>query len=328
MQIAVFGFKPYDREFLVEASEKIGHELHFFEAHLRIETTPLAKGFPAVCVFVNDTLDRATIQKLAEGGTRHIALRCAGFNNVDLEAAREFGLHVVNVPEYSPHAVAEHAVALILSLNRKIHRAYARVREGNFALEGLLGFDLFGKTIGVIGTGRIGQTLCTIMQGFGCQVLAFDVQQTAEVAARYVTLPELLSRADIVSLHCPLNKETHHIINENALRQMKRGVMLINTGRGALIDTEAVVQALKTGKIGYLGLDVYEQETELFFEDLSSQIIQDDTFARLVTFPNVLITGHQAFFTAEALRKIARTTLQNISDLETGACANEVILRK
>ncbi|MFQ5846349.1 MAG: 2-hydroxyacid dehydrogenase [Candidatus Methylomirabilales bacterium] len=328
MKVAVFSTKPYDRTFLEAANAAHGHGLVFFEPHLTHETSTLAAGFPAVCVFVNDRLDASVLGALARQGTRVIALRCAGFNNVDLAAAADLGLSVVRVPAYSPHAVAEHAVALILALNRKIHRAHARVREGNFALEGLLGFDLCGRTVGIVGTGKIGAVIARIMKGFGCQLQAHDPFRNPECEAlgvHYVSLSELLARSDIVTLHCPLTPDTHHLINPAVLGQMKPGVMLINTSRGAVIDTGAVIDALKSGQIGYLGLDVYEEEADLFFEDLSGRVIQDDVFARLLTFPNVIITGHQAFFTEQALRSIAETTLANLSDCEQGrACPNAV----
>ena len=321
MKVAVFSTKTYDQCFLEEANKKHRHELAFFETRLTPDTTPLAKGSPAVCAFVNDELDRPVLEKLVQGGTRLIALRSAGFNHVDLPAAADLGLRVARVPAYSPAAVAEHTVALLLSLNRKIYRAYNRVRDGNFSLEGLLGFDLEGKTVGVVGTGKIGATFARIMLGFRCRVLAFDPypsQECVKSGVRYVELPTLLSDSDIISLHCPLTVETQHLINQESLRHVKRGVMLLNTGRGALIDTRAVIEALKAGIIGHLGLDVYEEEEELFFRDLSGQVIQDDTFARLQTFPNVVITGHQAFFTQEALTKIADITLGNITSFETG----------
>lgn len=328
MKVAVFSTKAYDRQFLEAASSLKKHDLVFFEPRLCQDTAILAAGFPAVCVFVHDFVDAPTLEQLAARGTRLIALRCAGFNNVDLKAAAKLGITVVRVPAYSPYGVAEHAVGLILSLNRKIHRAYNRVRDGNFSLEGLLGFNLNGRTVGIIGTGKIGLILGKIMRGFGCELLAYDVYHNDELEAlggKYVELPELFAKADIISLHCPLIPETHHLINAEAIAQMKSGVMLINTSRGALINTEAVIQGLKTGKIGSLAIDVYEQESELFFEDLSDEIIQDDVFQRLTTFPNVLITGHQAFFTEEALRNIAETTLDNISDIEAGrTCPNEL----
>ncbi|MBW4575228.1 MAG: 2-hydroxyacid dehydrogenase [Aphanothece sp. CMT-3BRIN-NPC111] len=328
MKVAVFSTKSYDRQFLEAANAENKHELAFFEPHLTCKTSVLASGFPAVCVFVNDQLDKQTLSALASGGTRLIALRCAGYNNVDLAAAAELGMKIVRVPAYSPYAVAEHTIALILTLNRKIHRAYARIREGNFSLEGLLGFDLHSCTVGIIGTGKIGFIVANILKGFGCHLLAYDPFPNPECEAlgvKYVALPELLATSDIITLHTPLMPETYHIIDAQALSQMKDGVMLINTSRGGLIDTKAVIQALKSGKIGYLGLDVYEQETDLFFEDLSNSVIQDDVFQRLLTFPNVIITGHQAFLTKNAIKNIAETTINNIYDVEQGKpCANEL----
>lgn len=322
MKTAVFSTKPYDKQFLQGACVPPDvHELTFFEPRLTRETAPLAAGFQAVCPFVNDVLDAAVLDQLAASGVRLIALRCAGFNHVDLHAAHQHGLRVVRVPAYSPHAVAEHTVGLILALNRKLHKAYARVREGNFSLEGLLGWDLYGQTAGIIGTGRIGCVVARILHGFGLRVLAHDITpapELIELGVHYVPLAELLHQSDIVTLHCPLVPETHHLIDDEAVRQMKPGVMLINTSRGPLIDTQAVIQALKSGHIGSLGLDVYEEEEELFFEDLSNQVIQDDVFTRLLTFPNVLITAHQAFFTRNALESIARQTLRNLSKFEHG----------
>lgn len=316
MKVAVFSAKPYDRQFLGQVNQKYAHELKFLTAGLDAQTAGLANGFEAVCVFVNDRLDRETIQILSSQGIKLIALRCAGYNNVDLEAAAEFGLAVVRVPAYSPHAVAEHAIALILTLNRQIHRAYYRVREGNFALNGLLGFDLHGRTVGIIGTGKIGRLTGQILHGFGCRILAYDLYPNLEFAEQfgeYVSLEDLLSQSDIISLHCPLTEDNYHLIDAPAIALMKPGVMLINTSRGGLIDTKAAIRGLKSKQIGYLGLDVYEQEGKLFFEDLSGEIIQDDVFQRLLTFPNVIITGHQAFFTAEAMNNIAETTLSNIT---------------
>jgi D-lactate dehydrogenase len=328
MKVAVFSTKAYDRRFLEAANADRRHELVFFEARLTADTAVLATGFPAVCAFVNDQLDEKTLKALAEQEIRLIALRSAGFNHVDLTAATELGLTIVRVPAYSPYAVAEHAIGLILTLNRKIHRAYNRVREGNFSLDGLLGFDLHDKTVGIVGTGKIGVIVAQILKGFGCQLLTYDLYPNPEceaLGAKYVELPELFAASDIITLHCPLTPETYHLINDQALEQMKPGVMLINTSRGALVDTEAVIGALKSRKIGYLGLDVYEQESDLFFEDLSEEVIQDDVFQRLLTFPNVLITGHQAFFTENALKNIAETTLSNITDIEQGrACPNQI----
>lgn len=328
MKIAVFSTKSYDREFLLEANKSFGHELVFFEAHLNRQTSGLTSGFEAVCVFVNDILDADVLKELNEYGIKLVALRCAGFNNVDLIAAAKLGITVVRVPAYSPEAVAEHTVGLILSLNRRLHRAHARVREGNFSLEGLLGFNLANKTVGIIGTGKIGTALAKILTGFGCNILAYDPYPNPvceQLGVTYTDPSTLFKESDIISLHCPLTPDTHHFINSEALRQMKTGVLIINTSRGAVIDTKAIIGALKSGKIGYLGLDVYEEEEELFFEDLSNEVIQDDQFARLLTFPNVLITGHQAFFTTEALESIAKTTLSNIREFEkNGTCANQI----
>ncbi len=328
MDVAVFSTKSYDEQFLSAAAAEHGHRLVFFEPRLTLETAPLAAGFPAVCVFVNDNLDGPVLRALADGGTRLVALRCAGFNNVDLDAAEQLGITVARVPAYSPHAVAEHTVGLMLALNRKIHRAHNRVREGNFALEGLLGFDMAGRTAGIVGTGKIGAIVARILHGFGCRLLAFDVHPNPECEAlgvHYVPWPQLLSDADIVTLHCPLTPQTHHLIDAQAVAQMKPGVMLINTSRGKIIDTRAVIEGLKSGRIGYLGIDVYEEEADVFFEDLSHTVLQDDLLARLLTFPNVLVTGHQAFFTREALEQIARVTMHNVTAFAAGrAGGNEV----
>jgi D-lactate dehydrogenase len=320
MKVAVFSSKPYDKQFLEAANASHGHELHFFEPRLTEDTASLASGYPSICAFVNDQLSAPVLEQLSSSGTRLVALRSAGFNHVDLAAAEDLGMKVVRVPAYSPYAVAEHTVGLILALTRKIHRAYNRVREGNFALDGLLGFDLHGCTIGIIGTGQIGAVVAQIMDGFGCQVLAYDPYPNPKLEdsglLRYVSLEELLAGSDIVSLHCPLTPDTYHLINSKTLRQMKHGAMLINTSRGALLDTASIILALKSGRVRYLGLDVYEEEEDLFFEDLSNRVLQDDVFARLLTFPNVIITGHQAFFTQNALQAIAETTLGNISAFE------------
>lgn len=316
MKVAVFSTKPYDRLFLEAKNSGFHHDLLFYEPRLTLATSVLASGATAVCCFVNDQLDAAVLTTLAQQGVRLIALRCAGFNHVDLIAARDLGLTVVRVPAYSPYAVAEHTVGLILALNRNLHRAYVRVREGNFALDGLLGFDLHGQTVGIVGTGQIGAVVAQILHGFGCHLLAYDpITNPACVAlgVTYVGLPELLAAADIITLHCPLMPTTHHLINAEQIARMRAGVMLINTSRGALLDTMAVTQALKAGQIGYLGLDVYEEEAELFFEDRSNTVMQDDVFARLLTFPNVLITSHQAFFTRNAMNAIAETTLATIT---------------
>lgn len=319
MQVAVFSYHSYDKTYLDRANNDGRHELQYFRPSLSQETVKLAEGYPCVCVFVNDKLDAPTLEHLAANGLRLIALRCAGFNNVDLEAANRLGLRVVRVPAYSPHAVAEHALALILTLNRKTHKAFNRVREGNFSLGRLDGFDLYQKTVGVVGTGKIGQVFCRIMQGLGCHVVAYDKfpnEEMKQAGVQYVELEELFAQSDIVSLHCPLTPETHHLINRAAVDQMKSGVMLINTSRGALVDTKAVIHGLKHRKIGYLGIDVYEQEEKLFFRDLSETVIEDDTISRLMSFPNVLITAHQAFFTQNALTQIAETTLGNIDAFE------------
>jgi D-lactate dehydrogenase len=328
MRVAVFSTKKYDQKYLEEANAKHGHEMIFFEPRLTYATAPLAEGCQAVCAFVNDELDETVLTRLAEQGTCLIALRAAGFNNVDLKAAERLKITVVRVPAYSPHAVAEHALALMLALNRKIHRAHARVREGNFSLQGLLGFDMYGRTLGIVGTGRIGRVMAEIMCGFGMRMLGYDPypnEEAKKLGIEYVDLETLVAESDIISLHAPLTPDTYHLIDAEMLKKMKRGAMLINTSRGALIDTEAVIEALKDGQVGSLGLDVYEEEADLFFEDLSDKVIQDDVFSRLQTFPNVIITGHQAFFTEEALRAIAETTLNNISTFEElDACGEDV----
>ncbi|PSB33090.1 2-hydroxyacid dehydrogenase [Stenomitos frigidus] len=329
MKVVVFSTKKYDRQFLEAANVDHNHELVFLEPQLNELTASLAEGFPAVCLFVNDIANAQTLATLAANGTRVIALRSAGFNNVDLHAAAAVEIKVVRVPAYSPYAVAEHTVGLILMLNRKLYRAYNRVRDDNFSLDGLLGFNLHGRTVGIIGTGKIGLIFARIMHGFGCSLLGYDAYPNPEFeaigASRYVELSELLENADILSLHCPLLPETHHLINANTINQMKPGVMLINTSRGGLIDTKAVIKGIKTGQIGYLGIDVYEQEDNLFFEDLSDTVIQDDAFQQLQSFSNVVITAHQAFFTRDALESIARTTLSNLTDFEQGhPCANEI----
>ncbi|MGK2958125.1 MAG: 2-hydroxyacid dehydrogenase [Acidimicrobiales bacterium] len=323
MRVAVFSTMSYDREFLSEANRNGNHgiELSWFETRLNAATAPLAAGYDGVCVFVNDILDAPTIEQLANGGIRTIALRCAGFNNVDIEAADRLGIGVTRVPTYSPHAVAEHTMALILCLDRNIHRAYNRVREGNFSLQHLLGFDLQGKTAGVVGTGAIGSVVTRLLLAFECEVLVADPDPNPDclaAGAKLTALDDLLATADLVSLHCPLTPETYHLIDQRALSMTKPGVMLINTGRGALIDTLAVIEGLKSGLVGSLGLDVYEEEGDLFFQDHSEEVLQDDTFARLLTFPNVLITGHQGFFTREAMQRIAETTLSNLVSVAAG----------
>lgn len=318
MKITLFSAHPYDKEFFLKANESFGFSFTFFETHLGPHIVKAVDQADAICVFVNDKVTREVISVLAEKGIKVIALRCAGFNNVDLEAAKSHHMKVCRVPAYSPEAVAEHALALILTLNRKTHKAYNRVREQNFLLHGLLGFTLKGKTVGVIGTGNIGTSFCRIMLGMGCRVLAYDVHQNptlSELGVTYVTLEEVLRQSDIISLHCPLMAETHHLINSETLKWMKKGAMLINTSRGGLIDTDAVIESLKEQHLGYLGIDVYEQEEKIFFRDLSQSIIADDTLQRLMAFPNVLVTAHQAFFTREALQEITQVTLSNVQDL-------------
>jgi D-lactate dehydrogenase len=322
MRVAIFSARPYDRAFLEPANREHAHELTFLEPRLTQRTAVLAEGHEAACAFVNDDLGRASLEALAAAGVRHVALRSAGFNHVDLDAAAALGLTVTHVPRYSPYAVAEHAVGLVLALNRKIHRAHARVREGNFALTGLLGVDLHGRTVGVIGTGAIGEVFARIMgAGFGCRLLAHDPaprESVRALGARYVGLAELLEGSDIVSLHCPLTPATHHMIDAGAVARMRPGATLINTSRGGLVDTVAVIDGLKSGRIGHLGIDVYEEEAGLFFEDRSDLVITDDVFSRLLTFPNAIVTGHQGFFTEEALAEIAATTLRNLTLLERG----------
>ena len=321
MKIAFFSVNDFEKPFLLRANEKHQHELHFFSERLTERTAALAADFPAVSCFVTDELNKNVLAILAENHTRTIALRSAGFSHVDLNAAKNFRLIVTRVPAYSPYAVAEFAVGLILALNRKIHRAYARVREQNFSLDGLMGFDLHQRTVGIIGTGKIGTVFAKIMQGFGCKLLAVDLVPNDICKNRgvtYVSPEELYQKSDIISLHCPLTPDTNHLIDETALANMKTGVMLINTGRGALVNTKSIIQALKNGKLGYLGIDVYEEEENLFFHNLSETIIQDDIFARLLTFPNVIVTGHQAFFTEEALTNISKITLNNITAFEQG----------
>ncbi len=322
MRIAVFSTKSYDHTYLEAANTVHEHDLTFFETRLTLATAPLAAGHEAVCAFVNDVLSKEVLEALAEGGTELILLRSAGFNHVDVPAAEELGLTVTRVPAYSPYAVAEHAVGLVLALNRKIHRAHARVREGNFSIEGFMGRDVNGRTVGVVGTGKIGQVFLRIMKGFGCQLLASDPYPNPaveELGARYVSVDELFERSDIISLHCPLTPETFHLVDEERLQRTRPGAMLINTSRGALVDAAATIDALKDGRLGSLGLDVYEEEADLFFEDLSERVITDDVFMRLVTFPNVLITGHQAFFTEEALETISATTMANATAYATGS---------
>ncbi len=316
MRVVFFSAKPYDKQFFQELNQSFGHELHFLEVPLHPDTAVLARGFEVVCIFVNDEASAPVIQQLTDLNVQLLALRSAGYNHVDVAAAKKYNLTVVRVPAYSPYSVAEHTLALVLTLNRKTHRAYNRVREGNFSLTGLMGFDLHDKTVGLIGLGKIGFATARIFKGIGCQVLGYDVvepPECQEIGINFTDLATIYAQADIISLHCPLTPETYHLINENSIAQMKPGVMLINTSRGALVDTLAVIEGLKHEHIGYLGLDVYEEEGDLFFEDLSDKVIQDDVFTRLLAFPNVLITGHQAFFTQNALHSIAEVTLQNIT---------------
>jgi D-lactate dehydrogenase len=316
MKVSVFSSKKYDEQAFLQYSPE-GIEWQFLPQKLDVLTVEAAKGSDAICAFVNDDLSAAVLNRLSELGIRAVALRCAGFNNVDLATAKSLNIRVMRVPAYSPQAVAEHTVGMMLCLSRKFHKAYNRTRDNNFDLNGLLGFNLYGKTVGLIGTGRIGIATARILRGFGCTLLCVDpVEDSAitELGATYVTLSQLYQQSDIISLHCPLTPQSHHLINAEALVQMKDGVMLINTSRGALVDTRTVISALKSGKIGYLGLDVYEQEADLFFKDLSDQVIADEVFQRLLTFPNVLITGHQAFFTNEAMAQISSITAQNLLD--------------
>jgi len=326
MKVAIFSARSYERPFFEAANRDHGFSLRWLEPRLESETARLAGDVDAISVFVHDVVDRSVITQLADAGVHLIALRCAGFNNVDLQAARMRDITVARVPAYSPYAVAEHAVGLMLALNRKLHRAHQRVREGNFALGGLLGFDMHGRTVGIVGTGRIGQVVARILAGFGCSLLGYDVLASEvgrELGVEYVSLDRLFAESDIVTLHCPLTPETHHLIDEEALEKMRDGVMIVNTSRGGLLDSRAAIRGLKSGQIGSLGLDVYEEEADLFYEDLSDQVIHDDVFARLLTFPNVLITAHQAFFTREALSGIAEITLRNVADFRAGRVSRE-----
>lgn len=323
MRVAVFSTKAYDRRFLDAANHGLGHQLDYFEARLDASTAALAEDYPAVCVFVNDRVDAAVLEILAKGGTRLVTLRCAGYNNVDLEAAERLDIAVVRVPAYSPEAVAEFTIGLILALDRNIPRAWNRVRENNFALDGLIGRNLCGRRVGVVGTGRIGARVARGLRlGFGCQVLASDLVEDPELVAigvDYLPVDDLLKEADLITLHCPLTPKTRHLIDRDRLAAARPGVMVVNTSRGALIDTAALIESLKSRQVGGVALDVYEQEADLFFEDLSNEIVQDDVFQRLLTFPNVLITGHQAFLTEEALSAIAETTLASVAEAEAGA---------
>jgi len=329
MKIVFFGTQPYDRESFGRVNASCGFDICYHRSHLNARNVSLAQGADAVCIFVNDTADAETVRGLSALGVKLIALRCAGFNNVDLNEAARCGIAVVRVPAYSPHAVAEHAAALMLALNRKIHRAYWRTRDGNFSLHGLLGFDMYGKTAGIVGTGRIARELIRILRGFGMEVLANDLYPDERYAAQagfaYVSLDELYERSDIVSLHCPLTDRTRYMIGDVAIGRMKPGVMLINTGRGQLIHTEALIDGLKEKRIGAAGLDVYEEEADYFYEDTSDRIMDDDVLARLLSFNNVILTSHQAFFTREALDNIAHVTMHNIKDFAAQLpLANEV----
>ena len=320
MKIAVFSTKSYDQEYFVKYSGRHAYTFSFFETALNKSTANLSIGFDVVCAFVNDKVDNDTIEILTKNGVKLIAMRCAGFNNVDLQSAKDHGIKVVRVPAYSPEAVAEHSVALILTLNRKTHKAYNRVREGNFSLKNLIGFNLYGKTVGVVGTGQIGMAFCRIMKGFGCKIIAYDIKESGEFVAmgvQYLPIDDVFKQSDILSLHCPLTPGTKHMVNKGSLAKMKDGVMIINTSRGALINTADAIDGLVQKKIGYLGIDVYEQEENLFFEDLSESIIQDDYILKLNSFPNVLITSHQAYFTKEAMDQITLITLDNIHAFET-----------
>ena len=331
MKIAFFDTKPYDKPSFDKYGEQHGVEFKYFETKLNEDTAELAHGFDGVCAFVNDTVNAEVIDKLHELGVKVLALRCAGFNNVDMKHA--YGkLHVLRVPAYSPYAVAEHTIALLLTSIRRIHKAYIRSKDFNFSLSGLTGFDLHGKTVGVIGTGRIGRVFIDICRGFGMKVLAYDKFPAKEIEdgerVRYVELDEIFEKSDVISLHCPLTDETHHLIDADALERCKKGVIILNTSRGALVDAEALLAAIKSRKVGAACLDVYEEESDLFFEDNSGHIMEDDTLARLISMPNVIVTSHQAFLTEEALSNIAETTVQNIVDIfERGQCPNELCYR-
>jgi len=321
MRVAMFSAKNYTRMLLDQLNAGYRHELTYFDTLLGPDTVSLATGFPAISVFVNDLVDGDVLKHLAAGGTKLVATRSTGFNHIDLAAAKALGMKVVRVSDYSPNSVAEFAVGLLLALNRKIPRAYNRTRDGNFELDGLMGFDLVGRTVAVIGTGKIGTIFARIMAGFGCKLIGFDVNHSLEfekIGGRYAAAEDVQAEADVISLHCPLTPQTHHIVNARTLARVKKGALLINTSRGGLVDTEAAIEALKSGQLGGIAIDVYEQEASLFFRDLSSTVIQDDVIQRLVSFPNVIVTGHQAFFTREALGTIMDTTLASISDFAAG----------
>lgn len=329
MKVAVFGTKPYDQDSLTAANQIHSLDLKFIEPRLTSHTAELARGCDAVCLFVNDHAGAASLKTLADLGVRFIAMRSAGYDRVDLEAAHQLGMRVVRVPAYSPHAVAEYTVALVMTLNRKIHRAYNRVREGNFSLNGLLGWDLYGKTVGLVGIGNIGYWTARAFKGFGCHVVAHDLrpsEQAKELGIEFVSLEEMLGRSDVVSLHVPLLQSTHHLMDAERLAMMKRGAILVNTSRGGLLDTQAAIDSLMSGRLAALAMDVYEGEGDLFFEDRSLSVNIDPKLTILTALPNVLVTGHQAFFTREALNTIAEVTLDNLATLERGeTCPNEVL---
>ena len=328
MKIALFDAKDYDKPHFLEEGRRRGVEYKFFETRLGEDTAELARGFDGVCAFVNDDLGEAVVEKLSELGIGVIALRCAGYNNVALEACYQKKIHVVRVPAYSPYAVAEHAMALLLTSIRRIHKAYNRTRDFNFSLAGLTGFDLHGRTVGVVGTGKIGRIFADICRGFGMKVLAYDKFPGNAEGISYVTMEELFAKSDIISLHCPLTEETYHLVDEAAISKMKKGVILLNTSRGALIDAEALLEGIKARKVGAALLDVYEEESDIFFHDFSGHIVEDDTLARLISMPNVIVTSHQAFLTEEALTEIARTTTENLLSIAaTGMCENELCYR-
>ena len=326
MRFAFFDAKPYDKASFEQYGAANGIKFKFYDTKLTEDTAELARNCDGVCTFVNDTLDAAVLEKLADLECKYLALRCAGYNNVDLKAAANCGLRTAHVPAYSPYAVAEHAMALLLSSVRRIHKAYIRTRDFNFSLNGMIGFDLHGKTVGIVGTGRIGRVFMDICKGFGMHVIAYDKFPAKDSGIEYVTLEELFSRSDIISLHCPLTDETRHMIGADSIKLMKKGVVIINTSRGALIDAEALLEGIKARQIGAACLDVYEEETDYFFEDFSGHIVSDDVLARLISMPNVIVTSHQAFLTEEALNNIAETTVQNIVQMHDGKpCPNELI---
>lgn len=329
MKLAFFDTKPYDIPGFDRYGIPAGVEIKYFEPNLNRDTVTLAAGFDAVCVFVNDTVDAVVVDKLHQLGVKAIVLRCAGFNNVDIKTC-EGKLRVFRVPAYSPHAVAEHAMALLLTINRRTHKAYIRTRDFNFSLQGLAGFDLYGKTVGIVGTGKIGRVFADICKGFGMKILAYDKFPNPDAGLDYVDLPELFARADIISLHCPLTEETHHLINADTIAMMKKGVTIINTSRGALVDTEALINGIKEKKVGAACLDVYEEEGDFFYEDFSGHIVRDDKLVRLIAMPNVIVTSHQAFLTSEALDNIAATTINNLTRFFSGDpdTSTEVVYHK